>query len=48
MANKDNNERIERFLREQMSLEENEAFLNDLRIDKDLREEALMMALMKK
>ncbi len=46
MANKDNNERIERFLREQMSLEENEAFLNDLRIDKDLREEALMMALM--
>lgn len=35
-----------RFLREQMSPEENEAFLNDLRSDKDLREEAQMMALM--
>lgn len=46
MANKDNGERIERFLREQMSPEENEAFLNDLRSDKDLREEAQMMALM--
>jgi hypothetical protein len=46
MANKDNSERIERFLREQMSPEENEAFLNDLRNDKDLREEAQMMALM--
>lgn len=46
MANKDNSERIERFLREQMSPEENEAFLNDLKIDKDLREEAQMMALM--
>lgn len=46
MENKDNSERIERFLREQMSPEENEAFLNELRNDKDLREEAQMMALM--
>lgn len=46
MENKDNSERIERFLREQMSPEENEAFLNDLKSDKDLREEAQMMALM--
>lgn len=46
MANKDNSERIERYLREQMSPEENDAFLNDLRSDKDLREEAQMMALM--
>lgn len=46
MANKDNSERIERYLREQMSPEENDAFLNDLRNDKDLREEAQIMALM--
>ena len=46
MENKDNSERIERFLREQMSPEENEAFLNDLKNDKNLREEAQMMALM--
>ncbi len=46
MENKDNSERIERFLREQMSPEENDAFLNDLKNDKDLREEAQMMALM--
>lgn len=46
MANKDNSERIERFLREQMSPEENDAFLNDLKNDKDLREDAQMMALM--
>lgn len=46
MANIDNSERIERYLREQMSLEENEAFLNDLRNDKNLREEAQMMALL--
>lgn len=46
MANKDNSERIERYLREQMSPEENDAFLNDLRNDKGLREEAQMMALM--
>ena len=46
MASKDNSERIERYLREQMSPEENEAFLNDLRNDKELREEAQMMALL--
>ena len=46
MANKDNSERIEKFLREQMTPEENEAFLNDLRNDMDLREEAQMMALL--
>lgn len=46
MENKDNSERIERFLKEQMSPEENDAFLNDLKSDKDLREEAQMMALM--
>ena len=46
MENKDNSERIESFLREQMSPEENDAFLNDLKNDKDLREEAQMMALM--
>lgn len=46
MENKDNSERIERFLREQMSPEENDAFLDDLKNDKDLREEAQMMALM--
>lgn len=46
MANNDNSERIDRFLREQMSPEENDAFLNDLKNDKDLREEAQMMALM--
>lgn len=46
MANKDNSERIERYLREQMSPEENDAFLNDLSSDKDLREEAQIMALM--
>ena len=45
MANKDNSERIEKFLREQMTPEENEAFLNDLRNDMDLREEAQMTAL---
>jgi hypothetical protein len=46
MENKDNSERIERYLREQMTPEENDAFLNELRNDKDLREEAQMMALM--
>ncbi len=46
MENKDNSERIERFLREQMSPEGNESFLNDLKSDKNLREEAQMMALM--
>ena len=47
MANKkDNSERIERYLREQMTPEENEAFLNDLKHDKDLLEEAQMIALL--
>lgn len=46
MANKDNSERIERYLREQMTPEENEAFLNDLRKNKELREEAQMMAML--
>lgn len=46
MANKDNSERIEKYLREQMTPEENEAFLNDLKSDKELREEAQMMALL--
>jgi hypothetical protein len=46
MANKNNSERIERYLREQMSPEENDAFLNELQNDKELREEAQMMALM--
>jgi hypothetical protein len=48
MAIKDNSERIERYLREQMTPEENESFLNDLRNDKELREEAQMMALLVK
>ena len=43
---KDNSERIERFLRDQMSEEENEAFISDLRSDPALREEAQMMALL--
>lgn len=46
MVNKDNSERIEKYFREQMSPEESEAFLNDLRNDKELREEAQIMALM--
>ena len=46
MAIKDNSERIERYLREQMTPEENESFLNDLRNNKELREEAQMMALL--
>lgn len=41
-----NSIRIERYLTEQMTPEENEAFLNELRNDRDLREEAQMMALM--
>lgn len=46
MASKDNSERIDRYLREQMTPEESEAFLCDLKEDKDLREEAQMMALL--
>ena len=44
MAN--NNDRIDNYLADQMTPEENDDFLNDLRNDKDLREEAQMMALM--
>lgn len=44
MAN--NNDRIDNYLTDQMTPEGNEAFLNDIRNDKDLREEAQMMALM--
>lgn len=46
MANKDNSERIDRYLRNQMTPEESEAFLHDLKEDKDLREEAQMTALL--
>ena len=42
----DNNDRIEKFLRNQMSPKEKEIFMNDLRNDKELREEAQMTALM--
>lgn len=42
----DFNERIDRFLREQMSPEENEAFLRDLETDDALRKEAQLRALM--
>lgn len=44
MAKIDNSERIERFIREQMTPEEERAFLDDLRRDQKLREEAQMMA----
>lgn len=43
---KDYNERIDRFLMEQMSPEENEAFLRDLQTDDALRKEAQLRALM--
>ena len=42
----DNTERIDKFLHEQMSPEEIEAFLKDLRTDKELRDEAQAMALL--
>ena len=42
----DNSERIDKFLHEQMTPEENEAFLKDLRTDKELRDEAQVMALL--
>lgn len=45
METNDNSTRIERYLTEQMTPEENEVFLNDLRNDKELREEAQMMAM---
>ena len=46
MAMKDNSERIERFLRDQMSEEENAAFVSELRSDPALREQAQIMALL--
>ena len=42
----DNNDRIEKFLWEQMTPEENEAFLRDLETDGALRKEARLRALM--
>lgn len=42
----DNSERIDRFLKEQMTAEENKAFLHDLEIDEELRKEAQLTALM--
>lgn len=39
-------DKIDLFLTNQMTLEENNAFLNELKNDKDLREEALMTALL--
>lgn len=42
----DNSERIDKFLHEQMTPEESEAFLNDLRTDKELRDEAQALAML--
>lgn len=42
----DNSERIDKFLRKQMTPEENNNFLNDLKNDAQLRKEAQMTALM--
>ena len=42
----DNTERIDKFLHEQMTPEESEAFLNNLRTDKELRDDAQAMALL--
>ena len=42
----ENYDRIEKFLRDKMSPQEKEVFLNDLRNNKKLRKEAQMMALM--
>lgn len=41
-----NNDIIERYLTDQMTPEENDAFMKDLKNDKELREEAQMMALL--
>ena len=46
MDNIDKSNRIERYLTDQMTPEENEAFMNDLKNDKDFREEAQMMAML--
>lgn len=42
----DNSERIDKFLKKRMTLEENERFLEDLRKDEELRKEAQITALM--
>ena len=42
----DNSERIDKFLRNQMTSEENEAFWKDFKNDKDFREEVQITALM--
>lgn len=42
----DHSERIDRFLRKQMTSEERNAFLDDLQKDKDLREEAQITAML--
>ena len=42
----DNSERIDNFLREQMTPEENEAFLHDMETDEALRQEVLLTAQM--
>lgn len=42
----DNSERIDRFFRKQMSLEERNAFMDDLKNDEDLYEEAQITALL--
>lgn len=46
MMETDHSERIERFLRNQMTPEENEAFLQDMNQDESLRKEAQLTALM--
>ena len=42
----ENSERIDKFLREQMTPEENEAFLRDMETDEALRKEVQLTALM--
>ena len=42
----DNSERIDKFLKKQLSQEDNERFLDDIRDDDDLRKEAQITALM--
>lgn len=46
MNTTDHSERIDRFLKNQMTPEENEAFLHDLDSDEELREQAQITALM--
>ena len=43
---KDNSERIDKFLRNQMTSEESEAFWEDFKNDEDFRKEAQLTALM--